>query len=341
MMDALPEMPTSSARPRSFKERERARLVSLRDELFGDPGQGRYRGQPREFVLRDPARNLWAGIRKDALAHFARHRIGWHHGSDELPTGHLLSSQVACVNHLFALRQRVDLALAVLAGLDADVVAPERIGDGYVDFEYIGSRQHLAERGFARGSHCTSVDAVMAGRLADGSLRLFLIEWKYTEAYDGEDLFVPERSRVYDHLIAAPDSPFEAIEPRALYREPFYQLMRQTLLGCAFVRHGELGCGSFRHVHVVPDANQAFHLRVTAPELLGADVSSAWRTALRRPSDYLTRTPAEILRPAIDQADARGLATYLDSRYWAGDINDDAPAFGETDIATATIDGPI
>jgi hypothetical protein len=109
----------------TFLERERRRLVGLRDELFRDPGLGIFAGRPREFVLEEPAVNLWAGIREDALDYFGRNRISWWKGDDEGPTGHLLSSQVACVNHLYALRQRRDLATALLAGINHEVVQAE------------------------------------------------------------------------------------------------------------------------------------------------------------------------------------------------------------------------
>ena len=52
------------------------------------------------------ALNLWAGIREDALGYFEANRISWWKGAQDRPTGHLLSSQIACVNQLYPLRQR-------------------------------------------------------------------------------------------------------------------------------------------------------------------------------------------------------------------------------------------
>ena len=303
----------------NYLERERKRLVEGRDGLFKDPGSGLFAGKPREFVLSNPATNLWEGIREDAIDYFARNKISWWRGGIENePTGHLLSSQVACVNHLFGLRQRPDLATAVLAAIDPDVIAAEMIEDGLVAFEFIGAKQRLQERAFTRGTNCTSVDAFMIGRLKNGSRLAFLIEWKYTETYGSEDKYIPERAKVYDHLIAASDSPFEPIEPKTLYVEPFYQMMRQTLLGWQMSKHEDYGCTSYRHVHVVPVGNTEFASRVTAPMLTGTNVSEAWKSVLKVPELYINTTPEELIQPLISKGDTRALTSYLQRRYWDG-----------------------
>jgi hypothetical protein len=40
----------------SFLERERDRLIELRDVFFNDPGSGLFFGKTRDFVLSEPAR---------------------------------------------------------------------------------------------------------------------------------------------------------------------------------------------------------------------------------------------------------------------------------------------
>ncbi|MBL6455766.1 hypothetical protein JMJ55_10555 [Belnapia sp. T6] len=299
-----------------YQERERQRLVAARDALFGDPGGGIFSGLPRDFVLSEAANNLWAGFRDDALDYFARNRIAWWKGEAGDPTGHVLSSQVACVNHLYLLRQRPDLATAVLRGIDAEIVAAEPVDDGLVEFEFIGERPYLQEKAFSRGANCTSVDACMIGRTAEGERRAFLIEWKYTERYRREDLHVEAHAKVYDALIRAPDSPFLPVEPASLYFEPFYQLMRQTLLGWLAARNRDHGCTAFRHVHVVPQGNADFHENVTAP-LPGRTVGEAWRAVLKQPEHYIGTTPGAFLRPVLDLPDTKTLTGYLQRRYWA------------------------
>ena len=155
-----------------------------------------------------------------------------------------------------------------------------------------GARQYLAERAFLRGANCTSVDAFMIGRTADGGRRAFLIEWKYAETYPREDKYIPERARVYDHLIAAEDSQFKQIPQRAFYYEPFYQLMRQTLLGWQISKHRDHGCTSYRHVHVVPKQNTEFHSNVISPLLpVPACPKRGWRYCGVRISTSARRRP--------------------------------------------------
>jgi len=302
----------------SFLERERVRLTKERVSLFKDPGLGLFLGKPREFVLSEAAGNLWAGIREDALDYFTRNSIPWWRSEADGPTGHMLSSQVACVNHIFLLRQRPDLAKAVLHAIDPEVVEAETVDDGFVEFEFIGASQYLAERSFMRGANCTSIDAFMIGRTEHGGRRAFLIEWKYTESYSREDKYVPERARVYDDLIKSDDSPFNKFEPRAFYFEPFYQLMRQTLLGSQISKHQDHGCTSYRHVHVVPEQNLEFHRNVTAPLLKRGSVSDAWSAVLKCPEFYIGLTPDKFMQPTIAERDTKALISYLRRRYWSG-----------------------
>jgi len=205
----------------SYKEDQRRRAVSTRDALFKDPGTGLFSGKQYDFVLKDPSLNLWAGIRDDAKHYFSKNCIPWSKGTKANPTGHLLSSQVACVNHLYYLRQRKDIATTVLKQLDPTIHEAVPIGAGYVEFEYIGSVQYLKEFAFTPGANCTSVDAAMLGSTSDKQRILFLIEWKYTEHYNLKNLYKPRRASVYDALISNEDGPFiEGTAPASLYYEP-------------------------------------------------------------------------------------------------------------------------
>ncbi len=300
-----------------FRDREERRLIAIRDVLFDDPGQGIYDNNPRAFVLSTSEKNLWAGIRQDAADYFHRNSIGWHKTRPGKVPGHLLSSQVACVNHLYLLRQRADLASAILSAIDPEICAAEIVDDGFVEFEFIGKEQRLQEQAFTRGANCTSVDAAMIGRTALGDRRLFLIEWKYTEAYQTEDKYIHARAAVYDHLMSGALSPFVPVEPHVFYYEPFYQLMRQTLLGVLITNYGDYGCSSYCHVHVAPDENKEFHLRMTAPNIKGDTVSQAWKGMLKSSDQFISLTPRAFLTPVVGARDTKALSCYLDQRYWA------------------------
>jgi hypothetical protein len=301
----------------SYLESQRQRVVALREQFFNDPGQGLFLGKPREFVLKDAVLNLFPPIREAALAYFKDNQIPWWKGETGLPTGHLLSSQIACLNHLFSFRDRQEIATEVLRGIEPSIKTALRIDDGFVAFEFIGKKQYLMERGFTRGANCTSIDAAMLGETKDNKRILFLIEWKYTESYQRESKYIPRRAQVYDHLIEAPDSPFvPEVKPEALYYEPFYQMMRQTLLAHQFELHKELDCNQCLHIHVIPDANKELKTTITSPDLHGKTIHEAWTPLLREPHKYRPVDPTTLLLPASSIPNTAQWFDYLTKRYW-------------------------
>ena len=300
----------------SYTTEERNRMESLIDSgFFNDPGQGLYYGKPRPFVLSNPCLNLWDGIREDAIEYFEHYSIPWHKGGERKPTGHLLSSQVACVNHLYYLRQRKDLADSVVRGLGSGMTEAAILDTGFVEFEVIGKGPYLKERSWSRGATSTSVDAVMLGMRENGERTLILIEWKYTESYSQSSLYIPARAKVYDHLIRDPDSPINVESPASLYYEPFYQLMRQTLLGWQMVQNRDYGATEFIHVHVIPEGNDKLKTSVPSPDLLGKDMSDAWRFVLKEPEKYVGISPSEFLAPVVKNKDCKAYLYYLQQRY--------------------------
>jgi len=307
----------------NYREQQRQKVTSMREAFFRDPGKGVFYGKEREFALSDPIINLWEGLRYDAVNYFKRNNIGWWQSSgDDLPTGHLLSSQIACVNHLYFIRQREDLATALLKGIDPCVDHAIIVDDGYVEFEFIGSEKAkipllLNEKSCTRGANCTSVDAAMIGQLQTGARRLFLIEWKYTESYQTENKYIPERAARYDNFITASDSPFLAgINVAALYFEPFYQLMRQTLFGCQSVKVGDYGVSSYKHLHVAPMQNTELRERITSACLTGTDIHDAWSKTLKDKDAFIGTTPEALLKPFAGMKDTKSALHYLESRYW-------------------------
>ena len=300
-----------------YKENERQKAVSNRNDIFRDPGNGLYNRIPREFVLSNPILNLWEGIREDALKYFTKNEIVWHKGENNGPTGHLLSSQVACINHLYFARQRKDIATAILKNIDIDIDEAVIVDDGYVEFEFIGEKQYMKERGFTRGANCTSVDAVMIGQNKTGQKTMFLIEWKYTEEYSKEDKAIPERTNIYNPYIQAPDSPFAAqVNIPALYYEPFYQMMRQTLLGSQCAAHKDHNCTDYFHLHVIPENNTELRNKITSPGCIGTDISDAWKKMLKNPDKYQTISPEDLLKPCESLNDCNSIMSYLKRRYW-------------------------
>jgi hypothetical protein len=300
----------------NYREKERTKVIRFRDRFFRDPGSGLFEGKHRDFVLSEPALNLWDGIREDCKEYFQRNRISWWKGENNGPTGHLLSSQVSCLNHLYASRQRADIAAAILKSIDPFIEGACIVETGFVEFEYIGQAQYLREKSFTRGANCTSIDALMIGRTSRSTRILVFIEWKYTESYPRKDLYTAERARIYDNLITAPDSPFCRVDVRTLYFEPFYQLMRQTLLAHKCIKHGEYGCSDYIHVHVVSDNNKELLNCVTSPHLTGSTMSEAWKSTLKMPDRYITISPRRLLANCKQLPDTLSWIDYLKRRYW-------------------------
>ena len=287
--------------------------------MFRDPGAGFFSKKEREFVLQDAKLNLWGGIRDDALEYFKKNSIAWWMGDENSePTGHLLSSQVACINHLYFARQRKDIATAILRNICERIDQAVPVDDGYVEFEVIGMHNYLNERSHTRGANATSVDAVMVGKKKSGSNVLFLIEWKYTEEYREENKYIPARYEIYNSLLEEEHCPIVVGDYSSLYYEPFYQLMRQTLLGWKMVQHGEYQCDECIHLHVIPEGNVELRERITSPNLRprGGNMSDAWKSVLKDRLRYMALTPEEFLRPALGCPDTHSIAVYLEKRYW-------------------------
>jgi hypothetical protein len=300
----------------SYREKEREKAIKIRDLLFKDPGNGLFFKKNREFVLKDTSLNLWEGIREDALHYFKRNKIPWWLGKEDEPTGHLLSSQIACVNHLYYLRQRKDLATAVLRGIDNSITEALIIDDGYVEFEFIGCRNYLREKSWERGANCTSVDAVMIGKNKSGKKTFFLIEWKYTEYYHKDDKYCPPRAEIYDDLISDKNSPFTKKDVKIYYFEPFYQMMRQTLLGWKLIEYKDHCCSDYYHIHVIPDENVDLLNNITSPHLEGNNIKQAWKSTLNDPNKYISVSPKDFLNPCSEIVDSQSFLSYLKKRYW-------------------------
>ena len=269
--------------------------------------------------MHEPRLNLWTGIREDAIAYFEENSITWWDSGNE-PTGHLLSSQIACINHLFVLRQREDLATRVLRRILPEIFRARPLDSGYVEFEVVGQEPLGGEKHQIRGANCTSVDAMMMGELPDGKRILFPIEWKYTEFYRVESKLDEAggdtRWEAYEKLLSAPDGPITHRPLKDLY---FYQLMLQVLLGNEMVKRQEYGATDWVHVHVIPSENTDLVNKVTSPGLKGETIGEAWKRALREPEKHITIGPKDLVNAFSLAKDTKAIARYLQKRYGYGE----------------------
>ncbi|GET34465.1 hypothetical protein PbJCM13498_33280 [Prolixibacter bellariivorans] len=223
-----------------------------------------------DYFLNKGEQNLHESIREQMVQYFQKNKIAWwtFNHSKHKPTTHLVSSQIQCLNFLFVIRKDKNavLRLAQLFDSEIDEVYPA-ISDkdpGYIAFEFTyenGKLLNESDAGARRGEYCTSVDAFIIAR-RHGKKVLIPIEWKYTEHYlKGENKALElskgeTRQKRYNGLITSsrqlrtlPD-----LAKSVYYYEPFYELMRQTLL---VERMVDKGVGDdFLHILIVSVRNR-------------------------------------------------------------------------------------
>lgn len=283
-------------------------------------------------------RNLYEPIRQEVLRYFERYDITWWRQYEDhyFPTGHLLSSQNHCLNHLFAIRKNPEAVLELIkpigdaAGICFDKVLPSFIDTreayydkaigkavancNYISFEFVCHNIDLLEETYEkRGAKCTSVDALIYAQ-AGKERWLIPIEWKYTEAYEHKEnvysferysKFVTGNSRISDWS--------------SLYmHDPFFELARQTLLmeqligrkpfvgkiSSKFPQH-PLNADNFLHIIVVPKGNTQMR---TDADRYRSSLKEDYRNLVQivNPQDFLRST--KIMYPDLYE--------YLNKRYW-------------------------
>ena len=190
----------------SFKEVQGARQVRMlqTSPCFADVnGGGKWKAGIQNIALPyiieegKELRNLYPTICDDAINYFQQNGIGWWKSNSPLnrPTGHMLSSQISCVNHLFPL-MKPDESASLLLMLNSVQKRFRFINiltnpldntdcNGNICFEFIWkNRTLLGERAEKRGAMCTSIDAVVYAETDTHRRILIPIEWKYVETYE-------------------------------------------------------------------------------------------------------------------------------------------------------------
>ena len=317
----------------TYTEQQRQHHISLAQntDIFNNTPAGViFRNTARPYILIDSTHNLHESCRQQALDYFAANGISWWQleQAAKSPTGHLLSSQIACINHLFPIRNNKEAVVQLLKTIDPDFSdvaiiesdTPET--QGYIAFEAVCAGNYLNENNFTRGANATSVDALIIGKKADGKNILVTIEWKYTESYSVGEKSDKSRNRSgeirrarYDKLIA--DSKYlKNSYTEVYYFEPFYQLMRQTLFAEQMVANNYTGCTSFINIHVIPAGNKELLKPGKHKYSINGRVGSLkelWTEQLECPGMYKTISPEELLATQPEPCEWKD---YLRVRYW-------------------------
>ncbi|HEY5569973.1 MAG TPA: hypothetical protein VIK42_00690 [Bacteroidales bacterium] len=223
--------------------------------------------------------NLYKPIRDKVTEYFTDEKISWW--SQGGVTGNVLSSRVACLNHLFAVRDDKDLVRDIANALygcpdffmDVKKVNCDSGRNAqYIAFAVTSNDDYLHEcktETPQRGGANTTVDALIIAADFDNKKYLLPIRWEYTEEYGRKTDKTKEGLLRYtnvheggDNLIG--NSALLKPMPRNKYKgsiyflEPFYQLMRQTLWAEQLLKHKDqevLKADVCCHIHIVPKDN--------------------------------------------------------------------------------------
>lgn len=321
-----------------YQEAQRAKAINLikvgSPVFYGGRAGKLFRKKQRDFILLDSGKNIYEPIRDPAkenvIDYFKKNQISWWGGLG--PTGHVLSSQIACLNHLFLLRDDKAAVLKIVNNISKDFVdvltiTTDKYAPAFIQFEAVSDLDHLNEGVPTRGNNCTSIDALIYAVHKNGSKWLIPIEWKYTEYYANQNKAEEGhkkdpinckgtvRLKRYTHLINQ-SKQLKSINHYCYYFEPFYQLMRQTLWAEQMIINKnleKLSADNYLHVHVVPTANSA--LLSKEYKCSKKNMEDTWRELLVDPSKYLIISPENLMK-GIDVLKYNGLLSYLDIRYY-------------------------
>lgn len=251
-------------------------------------------------------------------------------------TRHMLSSQVACLNHLFFIRQDANAVLSIINGVkgmpvrfkDVLNIECDKGENNFISFEMVGSEDYLNELNLQRGELCTSLDAVVYAVDENDERWIIPIEWKYTETYKRKDLSLGYKGKVRlarycnikrDNLIENSKQlvSLKNYKGSIYFQEPFYQLMRQTLLAeriCNNKNERITPAEHFVHIHVCPQSNKELLFMQFGNLTNNKGMEDAWRSMLYNQDLYHLVDPKELMEPIkISYPD---LYEYLDMRYW-------------------------
>jgi len=317
-----------------YQENQRTRAVKLIQDknhvFYGGVGGKLFMRSHRDFVLTDFNKNFYIDIKDEAIEYFSKNCIAWWGGNN--PTGHVLSSQIACINHLYALRNDKNAVLGLLKSVSTDFVdvleiKTDKFFSAFIQFESVSDNDYLNEGQSTRGTNCTSVDALIYAKHKDGTNWLIPIEWKFTEFYEHLDKAKEgcnanpekckgkERQRRYTDLI---NNSNQLVNENhyCYYFEPFYQLMRQTLWAEQMIVNKEnetIKADNFLHIHVIPSENS--DLLEKKYKCSGENMKSTWISHLKNKDKYMIISPKDFLSN-LDSVKYKELILYLDKRYW-------------------------
>lgn len=304
---------------RTFYKNEQKRQIDYYKRSLSSIAEvgGIYQGKTLDFILKekDCHHNLFpviTGTSDNVIDYFSTYKIAWWQCENKptIPTGHLVSSQIHCLNHLFALRKdnvAIKKIIESATGVKIYKVLPSPIDkEGFITFEFVYKNKSILDENYeTRGTRCTSIDALVYVELINHKKLLVPIEWKYTETYDGKEARQESFGR-YSRIKKGSNCQ----KWTSLYRaDPFYELMRQTLFMERIIK--TKGCGidadDYQHIVVCPKGNV---------EMM-ADANAFKETLTQQGKErFHIIDPQDFLSPLKGEKNYADLFEYLEDRYW-------------------------
>ncbi len=281
-----------------------------------------------KYFLSECYDNFFYKITRDAVQYFDINNIEWwsYNKNSNKPTDHMLSSQIQCLNFLYSFRndKKAVLQLAKLFEPQIDDIYPTIIDkeEGFLAFEFTYNNDKLINeksKGSKRGKYCTSIDVFLIAKLNNKKL-LVPIEWKYTENYLFFENKALEKNKgqtrqaSYNQLISeSKQLKTPTILAKSIYYfEPYYELMRQTLLVEQMVNKGV--ADDFLHIFVAPIANTDLLQNSYLCEL--QDLFETWKNQLEKPEKFKHIDTSQILGLIAQLPNYSELYNYLKLRYF-------------------------
>ena len=278
--------------------------------------------------------NLYVDIREDACQYFDQNNISWWRQEEDnySPTGHLVSSQIHCLNHLMAIQRDKKAVMAMIKAIcptitdiyPSPIDSNVEIKDGklhrfnsYITFEFTcDNRNLLYESGDKRGKKCTSIDALVYAKDKNKGNVLIPIEWKYTESYEKTPKERAHQESVKRYVDLANLKSSNLKEWILDYEwNPLYEFARQELLMERIIAKKPL-CG-FGNKKKALEANDFIHVVVRPNE--NAEIIediAAFRKTIVEKSKFIEVDPQTLLAPLQQFEEYSDLLTYLQTRYW-------------------------
>lgn len=285
----------------NYKELQKIKNTELINKGFfnGDTGIVNY-----PYILNDYKNNFYNLIFEEVMEYFENNEIKWWNENINInqPTANTLSSQIACLNHLFFIRRSKFLSLYILNFItnknftDVLILDNDKYDPAYISFEVASDKDYLNEITTNRGELNTSIDAVFLAEDESNKKHLIVLEWKYTEENADNDFSNDggsgeERLRRYSELINNSKQlkhKYSNYKSAVYFYGELYQFTRQTLWAEQMIENKDIEsikADDFLHLAVISNKNKSMLSSIY--KISNMNLEDTWRNVLNDNSKFM------------------------------------------------------